>query len=187
MNPGSSWVHLSDHSQVLVLSICCDKQFPSLLYNTCTTRAGSTGHKNVIHRQTPMRDKVNVRRSRETWKVSSKNGFIFRCVELFLLRDQWFDQEHILCKVCICVVSAPGGNTTNLFNHPKSHHEGEYELHEGQNPTKSLSNTDIQKRDIVLHNSVSNPFSKTYWNNQGYHLLFGKRHVSNKLCGQSRF
>ena len=110
-------IHLSDQSQVLVLSACCDEQFPSLLYNSCMTRTGI---------QWAPRDKVNVRMSRATRKVSYKNGFIFRCVELFWIWDQWCDREHILCNVCICVVSALGG-TANLFNHIKSLHEVEYE------------------------------------------------------------
>ena len=32
------------------------------------------------------------------------------------------EQTKILCKICHATVSAPQGNTTNLFNHLKSTH-----------------------------------------------------------------
>ncbi|KAK0140110.1 Zinc finger BED domain-containing protein 1 [Merluccius polli] len=37
------------------------------------------------------------------------------------------DQKAVLCKECRRVVSAPQGNTTNLFNHLKKHHKPKYD------------------------------------------------------------
>lgn len=37
------------------------------------------------------------------------------------------EQKEIVCKVCHAVVSAPQGNTTNLFNHLKFSHKVIYD------------------------------------------------------------
>lgn len=37
-------------------------------------------------------------------------------------------QRVIICKQCFCIVAAPQGNTTNLYNHLKRHHKIQYEL-----------------------------------------------------------
>ena len=37
------------------------------------------------------------------------------------------NREQIICTECVRVVSAPHSNTTNLFNHLKSHHRPQYD------------------------------------------------------------
>ena len=45
----------------------------------------------------------------------------------FGFKESDAEQEQILCKICYTVVSAPQGNTTNLFNHLKSKHKVVYD------------------------------------------------------------
>ena len=45
----------------------------------------------------------------------------------FGFKESDSEQEQILCKICNTVVSAPQGNTTNLFNHLKSKHKVVYD------------------------------------------------------------
>ena len=40
----------------------------------------------------------------------------------FGFEESDLEQTKILCKICHATVSAPQGNTTNLFNHLKSTH-----------------------------------------------------------------
>lgn len=43
----------------------------------------------------------------------------------FAVEDE--EQRHIMCKTCFVVVSAPTGNTTNLFNHLEFNHRVVYD------------------------------------------------------------
>ncbi|XP_036940317.1 E3 SUMO-protein ligase ZBED1-like [Acanthopagrus latus] len=45
----------------------------------------------------------------------------------FGFRASDIDQKDVICKECHRVVSAPKGNTTNLFNHLKTHHKQKYD------------------------------------------------------------
>ncbi len=45
----------------------------------------------------------------------------------FGFRASDVEQKEIICKECHRVVSAPQGNTTNLFNHLKKHHKHKYD------------------------------------------------------------
>lgn len=47
--------------------------------------------------------------------------------KFFGFRASDVNQEQIICKQCVRVVSAPQSNTTNLFNHLKNHHKPQYD------------------------------------------------------------
>ncbi len=50
------------------------------------------------------------------------------------------EQKKIVCKLCRTIVSAPQGNTTNLFNHLKINHKVVYdEVIKEQKTQKSAS------------------------------------------------
>ena len=48
-------------------------------------------------------------------------------------------QSEVHCKVCFALVAAPQGNTTNLYNHLKRHHQVQYD-------------EAVQGKYIVYHN-----------------------------------
>lgn len=54
----------------------------------------------------------------------SSSSFVWK---YFGFRVSNINQKQIICKESSRVVSAPQGNTTNLFNHLKTHHKIKYD------------------------------------------------------------
>uniref|UniRef100_A0A673CIH1 BED-type domain-containing protein n=1 Tax=Sphaeramia orbicularis TaxID=375764 RepID=A0A673CIH1_9TELE len=62
------------------------------------------------------------------------------------------DQKHITCKNCFVVVSAPTGNTTNLFNHLKFNHR---ELHDNLMKKQNTKKTTPSTTSYAVQSSIS--------------------------------
>ena len=58
--------------------------------------------------------------------VAKKNTYSPVWAFFGLKKDHGNDDESVICLLCRAVVLARGGNTSNLFSHPKVHHAKEH-------------------------------------------------------------
>ena len=94
--------------------------------------------------------------------VGKKGKANFVVLKHFGFKESDSEQTKILCKICHATVSAPQGNTTNLFNHLKSSHRVIHDQAVKEEKNKKIKNsstpvTATQSSVKALYNATAYP------------------------------